>query len=186
MLYAWLKIDTHIFVGNNLVSTASWLWDSAARNLTVSHEVVFDESSTSIWNPTRLPLPLMSTPMHPTLTPSLTSKVDSFDSSDKLNLSRPPSILNPVVWKGPWFTQRVTRWLYQTVQNSRFTFLLDSSTFGGLCRSSHHSNAVKTNNFVNFAVKTIVLGTPPLFYWEGSFFTTLGCIYAERARFHWE
>ena len=156
------KLDSksvpHIFIGYSNVSKAYRLWDPAARKFTISRDVIFDEHSSSTTDASTLPLPLPSTSSASTSTskPPLTSEGDSSDSSDE---SGPSS--TPAPQQDPPVSQRVPRWLYQTVKDSGFSSLPDSSHLGGLRRSSRHKNVVDSNNFVNFALMSTILDTPP-------------------------
>ena len=61
----------------------------------------------------------------------------------------------------PLVTRRVPRWLYQTVKDSGFSSVPSSSTSGGPRRSTRSRQAVEDNNFVNFALMSDILDTPP-------------------------
>ena len=157
------KSVPHIFLGYSSVSKAYRLWDPAVGKLTISRDVIFDERSTDA---ALLPLPSTSPPS----APSASSARPSTSAAPVASPS-PSALPKPLNLEGdssdssadedPLVTRKVPRWLYQTVKDSGFSSMPESSTIGGLRRSTRSRHIVEDNNFVNFALMSDILDTPP-------------------------
>ena len=128
--------------------------------------MIFDERSTSSSDAAIWPLPStlsLSVPSYSSAQPSTSATPSVVLSSSALSkpLDSEGDSSDSFADEDPLVTWRVLRWLYQTVKDSGFSSMPKSSTTGGLCRSTRSRHVVEDNNFVNFALMSSILDTPP-------------------------
>ena len=125
--------------------------------------MVFDERSTSSSDAAILPLPSTPPPALPSPSQPSTSAAPSAPSSSAPTkpLSSEGDSSDSSADEDPLVTLRVPRWLYQTVKDSGFSSVPSSSTSSGPRTTTRSRQSVEDNNFVNFALMSEILDTPP-------------------------